>query len=236
MNKFIFLFILSLASIYCYSQKGLRVSINVGPGVSWFGGEGAVSASTYYLSDAPGVPSYILEPFGKRSITSLHLGVRGIMDINDVLAISLNGMYEITGGKLDINKAVTRGNTIDTNGSFTRSFRFISLNPEIGMYLMKKKVSLLAHTGLDYAFRIENSEKYVFYDNAGNKFVAENSGGNEGKNDLRITGGLTFLYRRWIMDITYKHGIADLWQNSENKAYSRLFVFRLGFTLLDRSF
>jgi hypothetical protein len=223
--SFPFLSLLIFAATPCLSQHKTSLSVYVGSGVSAFGGPGAAAGTTYYISDASGIPSYVGDPYGSRSFTNWLAGARLDRQLNKQWRFSLNTQYEYTGGKVSIDHFQSRIGIRDTSGEFQKKLHFISINPQAGIILLKKRISIVANAGIDYAWGLGGGEDYIFFSN-GHRTIKGYSG-IPGMNDVRLTGGLLFILKKWSLDLSYKHGLRNYWKGSSDKAFSRIFQFRL---------
>ncbi len=229
--------VFSLLSIASTAQKKLTVSFFAGSGLSWYGGSGSSNKTTYNISDAPPVPSYVYQPFGKQPVASWHGGIKvGILTAKS-WQFSLRSQLEQTGGSVDINRTFSRAGYNDTTGKYVMSTPFLSFNPEIGKQIMQKKIAIAVFAGFDMAFNLKGNEKIKFYDDNGMRVSLVENGGIKTGNDARITTGLIGTLKKWSLELRYKHGITSITDPknfSEEKANSRIFQASVGYTILSK--
>ena len=122
-----------LLCIAASSQKRFNLSVFTGAGFSFFGGPGAVSSSNYYRNGLP-FPNDVdtmVQPYGKKPLLNFLAG----LEANVVLSkwvLSLTSQYEHTGGSLNGDSIITASGSTKSNGKYSRSYDFISINPQIG--------------------------------------------------------------------------------------------------------
>ena len=231
---FTFTGLLLLINVPVFAQKRLIFSVYSGSGISMFAGPGSVESSNYYISDVSAIPNSVAEHYGQNSFTNFLAGIQSRIQFKNNWMGLLNTQYEFTGGRLNIDKVVSRTGIRDTTGKYKKWFHFISVNPEIGRILYQQKIKLILNVGIDYAFKLEEGAEYEFTKKDGSKSVISSTGGPPGNNDIRITAGVLVFIKRWSLNFNYKHGVRNYNEGSNDKVFSRLFHLRLMFAFLDK--
>ncbi|HEX7846823.1 MAG TPA: hypothetical protein VF476_13560, partial [Chitinophagaceae bacterium] len=187
-----------------------NLSIYAGTGKSFFGGPGTVSQSKYHFSNLPSVPSKSEASYGNKTITNWQAGIQASRILADRWRVVLNMQYEHIGGSLKTDTIYRNGNAEKVDGQFRLFHEFISVNPQIAATIINKTVQVSVAGGVDYAFRVEQGDEVDYIDQNGGRFIFGGSGGVPGKNDLRITLGTQFTYKRFGILLNYKQGLLNV--------------------------
>jgi hypothetical protein len=223
-----------------WSQKKLTLSGFIGSGVSFFGGPGAVSKSTYYRSPVP-FPNFTTDvdtmgvPYGNKPYTNFLAGINADMKFPSKWILRFSTQYEHTGGRLDADSITTPPVKYKTTGTYSRQYDNISFNPQIGKVLSQKKLSFILFTGVDYTSKLAMGDECEFEDQNGQKTMIGYSGGEPEVNDFRVTLGASVSCKKWGVDINYKHGLTNYNKYGTDKVFSRIFHIRLQFAFLDKT-
>ena len=231
-----------LLSLSSWSQKKLTLSAFTGSGVSFFGGPGAVSKSTYHTNftgfNAAGFNGFISDtitsPYGKKPFTNFLAGLQAGIVLPSKWTLILSAQYEHTGGSLTADSVISPSGSIKTDGKYRRYYDFISVNPQIGRIIFQKAVTLTLHTGLDYTSKLDRGQITDYTDQTGQKNSIGSSGDEPEKNDLRVTFGASVTRNKWSLDLNYKHGLVNYSKNGTGKVYARLLHIRLLYTFLSK--
>jgi hypothetical protein len=105
---------------------------------------------------------------------------------------------------------------------------FISVNPEIGKILWERKTIFRLHAGIDYAFYITGEDEAAFYRPT---LVSYGYQSVPGKNDVRLTAGASFTWRKWTLAATYKYGLTNYRNDDNRQVYSRLLQWKLMYSV-----
>jgi len=226
-----------LLSVPSWSQKKLTLSAFTGSGISFFGGPGAVSNSTYYRSGLPfpsPIPDTMANPYGKKPFTNFLAGLQADITLPSKWILLLSSQYEHTGGSLTSDSVVSPSGTIKTNGKYNRYYDFISVNPQIGRIIFQKVITLTLHTGIDYTSKLNRGDDFDYTNQNGQKNSIGYDGGEPEKNDLRVSFGASVTRKKWSVGINYKHGLVNYWKYGPEKVYARLLHIRVQYAFLSR--
>jgi hypothetical protein len=217
-----------------WSQKKLTLSAFTGSGISFFGGPGAVNKSTYHLNNTPGIPfphpftpDTMANPYGRKPYTNFLAGLQVDITLSSKWILQLSAQYENIGGKSNADSVIAPSWSIKTDGKYSRNYDYISFNPQIGRIILKKTVTILLHTGIDYTSKLAMGSQFDYTDQSGQRYSVGYSGGEPEVNDLRITFGASVTRKKWSIDINYKHGLVNYWKDRPAKVYARLMHIRL---------
>ena len=232
MSKIFFLLIAItlVLSTPTISQKKFDLSVYTGSGISFLGGSGATNKSYYIIGDVVRLDE-MKNPYGKKPLTNFFAGLQAKMLLPSNYMLMLSTQYEQTGGRLTADSILYLGFS-RVDGKYKRNYDFISVNPEIGRTILQKKVKLVLHTGLDYAFKLSLKDQFDYTDQSCKKYSIRNQGMNPETNDLRFTIGSSITRKRWTLDLNYKHGLSNYNKNGNDKVFSRLLHIRLIYTFL----
>ena len=151
-------------SVSSWSQKKLTLSVFTGSGFSFFRGPGAVNNSVYYRNGLP-FPNSIdtmANPYGRKAYTNFLAGLQADITLPSKWMLLLSAQYERSGGKLTGDSVISPSTRIKTNGTYTRYYDFISVNPQIGKIVFQKAVTLTLHTGIDYTSKLDLGNRFDY--------------------------------------------------------------------------
>ncbi|MGH2553279.1 MAG: hypothetical protein ACRDEB_06155, partial [Chitinophagaceae bacterium] len=127
-----------------FSQKKIKLSALAGKGISTFTGSGTAGNSNYYLNGLP-IPytqGTIGNHFGSKWRENFIAGLQLDYSLSENWMILISTQYERTGSRLTGDSVITPTTSYKTNGKFDSYYDFISFNPQLGRFIIKKNFLL----------------------------------------------------------------------------------------------
>lgn len=217
-----------------YSQKTISLHLTAGSGVSYFRGTGTVNRSVFLRNNIP-FPTGIdttREHFGRQPLTSFMAGIQVNLRLLPSFILTIDGLYEHSGGELDIDSVYSPTANYKTTGDYKRQYDYISINPQLGRRISFGPVGLRISAGVDYCIKVTGSSTANFIDQNGQRNSVGGSGDVPEVNDIRLTGGVALNVKKLGITVNYKYGIVDYLDNRPGRAYSRQVQVRLLYRLL----
>lgn len=233
----VLLIVTSFASIHpSFSQKKITMSAFVGSGVSYFRGSATVNNSVYHRNGLsfPLAVDTMTNPFGRKGYTNWLAGLQADIALSSKWVLLLSGQFESSGGRLTGDSVVSPAASYKTNGTFTRHYNYISINPKIGRIIFEKAVTLTLHSGIDYTSKLEMGYDFDFKDQNGVKNLIGASGGEPEANDMRVTFGAAVKRKKWSIDLNYKHGFVNYKKYGLGNVYSRMLHLSLKYSFMNK--
>ncbi|MBX9783712.1 MAG: hypothetical protein K2X48_10510 [Chitinophagaceae bacterium] len=208
--------------------------VYTGTGISYFHGSGSVNKSNYYRNGLsfPLAVDSIGNHFGKKIKSNFLVGLQLDLPLSTVWNFLLSTQYESTGSRLESDSVLSPAGNFKTNGTFSNTYDFISVNPQIGRCFSMRKMSITLHGGFDYCFKLNYADNFNFVDQAGINNSIGHTGGRPEVNDFRITAGIMATLKKWSLDLNYKHGLTNYNINNTDKASLRILHLKLIYTIL----
>lgn len=216
------------------AQRKFSLSVSVGSGISYFRGEGSAAKSVYYRNGLsfPNAVDTMANHWGQNAYGNFLAGLQGDLKLSSKWVLQFSTHYERSGGRLTADSVRTPSGNFKTDGKYFHYYDYISLNPQIGYIAMKKVIRMTLHAGIDYTSKLDRGDQFDFIDQSGKNFSIGHNGGEPEVNDCRLTAGATLSFKKWGLDLNYKHGITNYNKYSSQEVYSRLLHFRLLYRIL----
>lgn len=216
------------------SQKTISLNLTAGSGVSYFRGTGTVDNSIIYRNNLPfpnGVDT-IRQHFGRRPYTNFMAGAQLNLRLIPSVILTIDALYEHSGGELSIDSVYTPSGNYKTNGEYKRQYDFISLNPQLGRRISIGPAGLRISAGVDYCVKITRSSIANFIDRDGRRNSVGASGDEPEVNDIRITGAVALNFKKIGITVNYKYGLVNYLKVGPGEAFSRMLQVRLLYRLI----
>ena len=217
-----------------YTQNKIALSAYAGSGVSYFRGKASVSQSDYHRNGLlfPNAVDSMANHFGRKSRGNFLAGLQLEYPLSKKWSLLLNTQYEHTGAALKGDSVIAPTGNFKTDGDYWINYFFVSINPQLARNFEKGNTRFSIHSGFEYSLGVNRSDRFDFIDQTGKKFSIGHSGGDPEVNDFRISVGTTVQKRKWGLGLNYKHGLSNFNKGETQKAFMRLFQFKLMYRIV----
>ncbi len=219
-----------------WSQHKFKLSAFAGTGLSKFSGSGATDNSVYYRNglNFPNDIDTMRNPYGRKAYGNFVAGLQADLSLSPKWVLLVAVQYEHTGARLTGDSVLSPSGNSKVNGSYTRKYDNISLNPQIGRVVFQKAVKVILHGGIDYTSKLSAGNEFDYTDPGGQRYIIGKAGGEPEVNDFRITTGATVTGKKWGIGFNYKHGLTNYMKYGNDKVFSRMLHVRIIYSFLGK--